>query len=236
MDGVDRDLLRPLQRRLKARCEAIHTATRVARIQPESDGLRVASEGENAPAEARFDRALIAVGRRPNTEDLGLNAAGVATDERGCIPVDDRTRTNQPHIHAIGDVTGPPQLAHRATHQGAVAAEVIAGLPAAFEPLGIPAVAYTDPEIAWVGLTEEEAKRTGTRVNKGVFPWSASGRALGSGRPEGLTKLLFSEEDGRLLGDLALTIHPHPTLSETVAFAAEMAAGTITDLLPPKRR
>jgi dihydrolipoamide dehydrogenase len=204
----------------------------------------------------------VAVGRRPNSDGIGLDALGVRLDARGFVAVDEKLRTNVPHVLAIGDLTGPPLLAHRASHQGKVAAEVVAGLASSFDARAIPAVAYTDPEIAWVGLTEEEARRRGVTLRKGVFPWSASGRALGIGRDEGHTKLLFSEEHGRLVGaglvgahageliaeaalalelgadahDLGLTVHPHPTLSETVAFAAEMASGTITDLMPPRGR
>jgi dihydrolipoamide dehydrogenase len=260
--GVDRDLVRVLERRLKARCEAIHLGTGVAKIDARKGGLHVSYDGPKAPPPRSFDRVLVAVGRRANVEDIGLDALGVALAPRGgFISVDAQLRTNVPHVFAIGDVTGPPQLAHRATHQGKVAAEVIAGLGAAFEPAAIPSIAYTDPEVAWVGLGEEEAAARGIGVKKGVFPWTASGRALGMGRGEGTTKLLFSAEDGRLLGagmagahageliaeatlaielgadahDLGLTIHAHPTLSETVAFAAEVAAGTVTDVLPSVR-
>ncbi len=259
--GVDRDLVRPLERRLKARCEAIHLGTGVASVEARGDGLFVKFDGPKAPAPRAFDRVLVAVGRRANVEDIGLDALGVEGSERGFIPVDAQLRTNVPHVFAIGDVTGPPQLAHRATHQGKVAAEVIAGRKAAFEPAAIPSIAFTDPEVAWVGLTEEQASAQGIAVKKAVFPWTASGRALGMGRGEGTTKLVFSAEDGRLLGagmagahageliaeatlaiemgadahDVGMTIHAHPTLSETVAFAAEVAAGTVTDVLPPKR-
>jgi dihydrolipoamide dehydrogenase len=259
--GVDRDLARVLEKRLKARCEAIHLGVGVAGIEPRADGLLVSYDGPKSPAARSFERVLVAVGRRANVEDLGLEALGVAVSPRGFVPVDARLRTNVPHVFAIGDVTGPPQLAHRATHQGKVAAEVIAGHKAAFEPAAIPSIAYTDPEVAWVGLTEEQATSQGVAVKKGVFPWAASGRALGMGRGEGTTKLLFAVDDGRLLGagmagahageligevalaiemgadahDIGMTIHAHPTLSETVAFAAEVAAGTATDVLPPKR-
>ncbi len=204
----------------------------------------------------------MAVGRRPNGHLIGADRAGVKVDERGFIPVDAHQRTNVPHIFAIGDVVGNPMLAHKATHEAKVAAEVIAGLPALFDPMTIPSVAYTDPEVAWMGLTETEAKAKGIAYEKGAFPWAASGRALGIGRDEGLTKALFDPESKRILGagivgpnageliaeavlalemgadaeDLGLTIHPHPTLSETLCFAAEMAEGTITDLLPPRRR
>ena len=203
---------------------------------------------------------LVSVGRRPNGARIGAEEAGVRVDDEGFIPTDEQCRTNVPHIFAIGDVAGEPQLAHKATHEGVVAAEVIAGLPAAFDA-SVPSVAYTDPEVAWVGLTENAAKESGVAYEKAVFPWSASGRALGIGRSEGTTKLLFDPESRRVLGagivgpnagelisevtlavelradveDLALTIHPHPTLSETVGFAAEMANGTITDLYVPKR-
>jgi dihydrolipoamide dehydrogenase len=233
--------------------------TRVASVEPAQDGLHVTLEGAAAGRET-FDRILVAVGRRPNSDGIGLDALGVRLDGRGFVTVDAQLRTNVPHVFAIGDLTGPPLLAHRATHQGKAAAEVAAGLAAAFDARAIPSVAYTDPEVAWVGITEEEARRQGVALKKGVFPWSASGRALGIGRGEGLTKLLFSEADERIVGaglvgahageligevalaielgadahDIGLTVHPHPTLSETVAFAAEMAAGTITDLMPPR--
>jgi dihydrolipoamide dehydrogenase len=259
--GADRDLVRPLERRLRERCERVLLETRLASVEPTRAGLDVTLEGAGAGRE-RFDRVLVAVGRRPNSDGIGLDALGVRLDGRGFVPVDAQLRTNVPHVFAIGDLTGPPLLAHRATHQGKAAAEVAAGMNASFDARAIPSVAYTDPEVAWVGLTEEEARRQHVAVRKAVFPWSASGRALGMGRGEGMTKLLFSEEHGRLLGaglvgahagelmgeatlaielgadahDLGLTIHPHPTLSETVAFAAEMAAGTITDLMPPRDR
>jgi dihydrolipoamide dehydrogenase len=235
--------------------------TRVASVEAGPDGLHVTLEGGGAGRES-FDRILVAVGRRPNSDGIGLDALGVRLDERGFVPVDAQLRTNVHHVFAIGDVTGPPLLAHRATHQGKVAAEVAAGVAASFDALAIPSVAYTDPEVAWVGITEDEAQRRGVALRKGVFPWSASGRALGLGRGEGVTKLLFSEETERIVGaglvgthagelisevalamelgadahDIGLTVHPHPTLSETVAFAAELVAGTITDLLPPRAR
>ncbi|MBM4383988.1 MAG: dihydrolipoyl dehydrogenase [Deltaproteobacteria bacterium] len=260
--GVDRDLARVLEKRLKERCEAIHIGTGVAKIEARSDCLFVTYDGPKAPPARSFDRVLVAVGRRANVEEIGLESLGVQLAPRGFVAVDAQCRTNVGHVFAIGDVTGPPQLAHRATHQGKVAAETIAGHKAAFEPAAIPSIAYTDPEVAWVGLTEEQATAQGVAVKKGVFPWSASGRALGMGRGEGTTKLLFSADDGRLLGagmagahageligeaalaiemgadahDLGLTIHAHPTLSETVAFAAEVAAGTATDVLPPRRK
>jgi dihydrolipoamide dehydrogenase len=259
--GGDRDLVRVLEKRLRARCEAIHLGIGVARVEARAEGIRVTYDGPKAPPPRDFERVLVAVGRRANVEDIGLDALGVEVGPQGFIRVDAQLRTNVPHVFAIGDVTGPPQLAHRATHQGKVAAEVAAGHKAAFEPAAVPSIAYTDPEVAWVGLSEEQAAAQGVAVKKGVFPWTASGRALGMGRGEGTTKLLFSVEDGRLLGagmagahagellgeatlaielgadmhDLGLTIHAHPTLSETVAFAAEVAAGSATDLLPAKR-
>lgn len=261
MAGTDRDLVRPLKRRLDQRLHAIWLGTRVEGIEARSDGLLVSFSGDGAPAEERFDQVLVAVGRRPNGDRIGAEAAGLRVDERGFVPVDAKQRTNLAHIYAVGDITGQPMLAHKATHEGKTAAEVIAGLPASFDARAIPSVAYTDPEIAWTGLTEDVANAEGVAIRKAVFPWAASGRALGIGRSEGLTKLLFSEQDGRLLGagitgpgagdliaeatlaielgadaeDIGLTVHPHPTLSETIAFAAEIAAGTITDLLPPKR-
>jgi len=262
MDGADRDLVRPLQKRLEARTEQIWLETAVAGIEARATDLQVRFEGAQAPASACFDQVLIAVGRRPNGDAVGAEAAGIEVDPRGFIAVDAQQRTGVSHLYAIGDLTGPPMLAHKASHEGKTAAEVIAGLPARFDPRAIPSVAYTDPEVAWTGLTETAARAQGIAVRKGLFPWSASGRALGIGRGEGLTKLLFSQEDGQLLGagivgaragdliaeatlaielgadaqDIGLTVHPHPTLSETVAFAAEMAAGTITDLLPPRER
>jgi dihydrolipoamide dehydrogenase len=260
--GPDPDLVRPLEKRIRGRWAGIHVGTRVAAIEPGADGLSVRFEGEKAPPAARFDRVLVAVGRRPNGDGIGADAAGLRVDERGFVPVDERLRTNVPHIHAIGDVARGPMLAHKASHEGKVAAEVIAGLPAAFDTTAIPSVAYTDPEVAWVGLGEAEAKARGVEVDVARFPWQASGRALGIGRGEGLTKLVFARDTKRLVGagivgphagelisecalaiemgadaeDVALTVHPHPTLSETVAFAAEVAAGTVTDLYVPRRR
>jgi dihydrolipoamide dehydrogenase len=257
--GADRDLVRPLEKRLRARCESVRLETRVAAIEATPAALRVTLEGAGAGSES-FDRALVAIGRRPNSDGIGLDALGVALDARGFVPVDAELRTNVRHVFAVGDLTGPPLLAHRAMHQAKAAAEVAAGLASAFDARAVPSVAYTDPEVAWVGLTEEEARRRSVAVRKGAFPWTASGRALGMGRGEGATKLLFAADDGRLVGagmvgahagelvaeaalaielgadahDLGLTIHPHPTLSETVALAAEAAAGTITDLLPAR--
>ncbi len=261
--GADRDLIRPLQKRLEKRVRSIMLETRVTEIQAQKGGLKVSFEGKKAPDKPQvYDRVLVAVGRAPNGRLIGADAAGVKVDERGFIPVDQHMRTNVPHIYAIGDVVGNPMLAHKATHEAKVAAEVIAGLPSLFDPMAIPSVAYTDPEVAWMGLTETEAKEKGIEYEKGVFPWAASGRALGIGREEGMTKLLFDPQSKRILGagivgpnageligetvlaiemgadieDIGLTIHPHPTLSETVCFAAEMGEGTITDLLPPRKR
>jgi dihydrolipoamide dehydrogenase len=262
MTGADPDLVKPFQKIISGRYENIFTSTKVTSIEAREDGLHVSLEGADAPAHDVFDRVLVAVGRRPNGGEIAAEKAGVAVDERGFIAVDNQQRTNVPHIFAIGDVVGQPMLAHKATHEGKTAAEVIAGQKSAFEPLTIPSVAYTDPEVAWMGLTELEAKRQNIEVRKASFPWAASGRALAIGRSEGVTKLLLDPATGRLLGagivgpnagdliaelvlalelgadaeDLALTIHPHPTLSETVAFSAEMAEGTITDLYLPKRR
>ena len=260
--GADKDLTQPLLKRIKKRYEDIHLGTRVTAVEARPEGLVVSFEGKDTSATETFDRILVAVGRVPNGKLIDAEKAGVQVDERGFIRVDARLRTNVPHIHAIGDVVGQPMLAHKAAHEGKVAAEVICGLPSAFTPMGIPGVAYTDPEVAWVGKTEEELKREGVAYEKGAFPWAASGRSLSLGRDEGLTKALFDAETHRLLGagitgpnageliaeaalalemgadmaDIALTIHPHPTLSETFALAAEMAEGSITDLLPPARR
>jgi dihydrolipoamide dehydrogenase len=257
LSGVDPDLVRPLQRRIAARYAAIHLGTKVTDVRAEKDGLRVRFEGPNAPAEGVFDRVLVAVGRRPNGDRIGAEAAGVHVDARGFVPVDAEQRTNVPHIHAIGDLCGAPMLAHKAMHEGKVAAEVVAGLRSGFDAHAIPSVAYTDPEVAWVGLSEGEAARRGIAVEKATFPWAASGRALGSARSEGSTKLIFAPESRRVLGggivgvhageliaelalaielgadvqDVALTVHPHPSLSETVGLAAEVAAGTVTDIL-----
>jgi dihydrolipoamide dehydrogenase len=260
--GADRDVVRPLEKRIKARYENIFLKTQVTAIEPGKKGLLCRFEGDKAPAEDTFDRVLVAVGRSPNGKLIGAEAAGVAVDERGFIAVDSQQRTNVPHIFAIGDVVGQPMLAHKATHEGKVAAEVIAGEKSHFDARTIPSVAYTDPEIAWMGLTETEAKAQGIAYEKGAFPWAASGRSLSLGRDEGLTKVLFDPQTKRVLGagivgpnageliaeatlalemdaeagDLALTVHPHPTLSETLNFAAEAAEGTITDLYIPKRR
>ncbi|MHB1561740.1 MAG: dihydrolipoyl dehydrogenase [Solirubrobacteraceae bacterium] len=256
LPGCDRDLVQPLAKRARARYEDVLTGTRVGSVSPQRNGLKVEIEGAGTKI---FDQVLVAVGRTPSGRDIGAQAAGITVDERGFIPVDSRMRTNVEGIYAIGDIAGPPMLAHKATHEAKVAAEVIAGREAEFDARAIPSVAYTDPEVAWMGLTETAAAADGVEYEKAVFPWSASGRALGLGRPDGLTKLLLEPGSRRLLGagivgvgagdliselalaielganaeDIALTIHPHPTLSETVAFAAEMAEGTITDLMAP---
>jgi dihydrolipoamide dehydrogenase len=254
--GCDPDLVKPLQRRIARRYEAIHLGTRVDTVEARPDELHVVYSGDGAPEPAAYDRILVAVGRRANGASIGADAAGVEVDDRGVIGVDEQLRTNIAHIHAIGDITGNPMLAHRATHQGKVAAEVIAGRAAAFDARSIPSVAYTDPEIAWTGLTETEAADRAIEVQVASIPWSASGRALSMGRPEGRTKLIVEPGSRRVLGagivgtgageliaeavhaiemgadaeDLALGIHPHPTLSETLMLAAEAAEGTITDL------
>jgi len=261
--GCDRDLVRPLQKRLNGMVNNIMLETSVTEIKAQKNGLKVSFDGKNAPDKAQvYDRVLVAVGRSPNGNKINAQAAGVNVDERGFIAVDEHMQTNVPQIYAIGDVVGNPMLAHKATHEAKVAAEVIAGHKSLFDPLTIPSVAYTDPEVAWMGLTETEAKAQGIDYEKGMFPWAASGRALGIGRDEGITKLLFDPETKRILGagivgknageligeavlalemgadmeDIGLTIHPHPTLNETICFAAEMAEGSITDLMPPRKR
>ena len=261
MVGADRDMVKPLQRRLKKKLAAIYTGTRVTRVDANDDALLAHFDGKKAPYSAPYDKILVAVGRQPNGGGVGLKNAGVNVDERGFIAVDEQQRTNVSNIFAIGDVVGQPMLAHKAVHEGKVAAEVIAGHKVAFNAKIIPSVAYTDPEVAWVGLTETEAKAHDIAYEKGAFPWAASGRSLTLGRSEGITKLLFDPVDGRVIGagvvgpnagdliaeaalaiemgcdadDISLTIHPHPTLSESVAMAAEAYAGTITDLYMPKQ-
>ncbi|MFO7275969.1 MAG: dihydrolipoyl dehydrogenase [Pseudomonadota bacterium] len=256
MPGCDPDLVRPLEKRIRERYERVLLSTKVTAVEPTSKGLRVSFEGKDAPPSEVFDRVLVAVGRTPNGKRIGAEAAGIAVDERGFIRVDRQLRTNVPHIFAIGDIAGPPMLAHKASHEGKVAAEVAAGHKAAFDARVIPSVAYTDPEVAWVGLTETEAKARGIAVEKGVFPWAASGRALSLGRDDGFTKLLFDPQTRRVVGggivgpnagdlisevalaiemgadaaDIGLTVHPHPTLSETIAFAADAFEGTLTEL------
>jgi dihydrolipoamide dehydrogenase len=260
--GCDRDLVRPLQKRMEKRFESIMLSTKVASLEAKKDGIHVTFEGENAPKETQvYDRVLVSIGRRPNGKNIGAEHAGVAVDDRGFINVDKQMRTNVPHIFAIGDIVGQPMLAHKATHEAKVAAEVIAGHKTEFIASVIPSVAYTDPEVAWVGMTETEAKAKGIEIEKASFPWAASGRALSIARTEGATKLIFDKETHRIIGagivginagellaetvlaiemgadahDLGLTIHAHPTLSETVCFAAELKEGTITDLYIKKR-
>ncbi|MDD5366067.1 MAG: dihydrolipoyl dehydrogenase [Gallionellaceae bacterium] len=259
--GCDADLVRPLHKRMEKRFEKIMLNTGVTGMAAQADGVHVTLKAGDKEDNQVFDRVLVAIGRRPNGKLINAEAAGVTVDERGFIAVDRQMRTNVPHIFAIGDIVGQPMLAHKAVHEGKVAAEVIAGHKVEFQALVIPSVAYTDPEIAWAGVTETEAKAQGLAFEKGAFPWVASGRALSLGRTEGLTKLIMDQESGRVIGagivgshagellaeavlaiemgataeDIGLTIHAHPTLSETICFAAEMAEGTITDLLPPKK-
>ena len=260
--GADRDLIRPLHKRIEKRYEAILLKTKVTKLEAQKGGLKATFEGESAPEPQVYDRVLLSVGRRPNGKAIEAEAAGVKVDERGYIAVDRQMRTNVPHIFAIGDIVGEPMLAHKATHEGKRAAEIIAGHKGAFDARTIPSVAYTDPEIAWMGLTETQAKADGIAIEKAAFPWAASGRALATARDEGMTKLIFDAGSKRLLGagmvgpnageliaetvlalemgadaeDIGLTIHPHPTLSETVFFAAEIAEGSITDLYMPKKK
>ncbi len=254
--GCDNDLVTPLYRRIKKQYQNIWLETKVTSIEAQEDGLKVSFEGKGAPESAVFDAVLVAVGRRPNGKLIGAELAGVNVDEAGFIAVDKQQRTNIPHIFAIGDIAGNPMLAHKASHEGKVAAEVAAGLKAGFDALTIPAVAYTDPEVTWMGLTENQAKQQGIDYDKATFPWAASGRSLSLGRKEGLTKILCEKGTGRILGagmvgpnageliaeavlalemgadaeDIGLTVHAHPMLSETFAFAAEMITGSITDL------
>ena len=260
--GADKDVVKPLHKRIEGRYEAILTKTKVTAVKATDAGLEVAMEGPKGEVVDTFDKVLVAVGRRPNGAKVNAAAAGVAVDERGFIAVDSQQRTGVPHIFAIGDVVGQPMLAHKAVHEGKVAAEVVAGHKRHFDARVIPSVAYTDPEVSWVGVTETQAKAEGLKIGKGVFPWAASGRSLSLGRSEGLTKLIFDEESERVIGagivgpnagdliaevalaiemgadavDLGHTIHPHPTLSETINFAAEMFEGTITDLMPPRKK
>ena len=261
MPGADADLVKPLATRLKKQYEQILLKTRVTKLESLPEGVRASFDGPDAPASGIYDRVLVAVGRQPNGRAINAEAAGVAVDPRGFIHVDAQMRTNVPHIFAIGDICGEPMLAHKATHEGKVAAEVIAGHQVSFQARTIPSVAYTDPEISWMGVTETAAKKQGLEFEKAVFPWAACGRALASGRDEGLTKLIIDKKTRRVIGagivgigageliaeavvamemdaeagDLALAIHPHPTLSETLALAAEIAEGSITDLYLPKK-
>ena len=261
IQGCDRDLVRPLQKRMEQRFEKIMLNTKVTSIEPKPDGIHVEFESEGKLETQIYDRVLIAIGRRPNGKAIKAELAGVTVTDQGFIPVDKQMRTNISHIFAIGDIVGQPMLAHKATHEGKVAAEVIAGHRVEFQALTIPSVAYTDPEVAWAGITELEAKQKNIEIEKASFPWAASGRALSNNRSEGTTKLIFDKGTHRLIGagitgvnageliaetvlaiemgadahDLGLTIHPHPTLSETVCFAAEVKEGTITDLYIKKR-
>jgi dihydrolipoamide dehydrogenase len=261
--GCDRDLVKPLEKRISARYEKIMLGTKFTKMEAGDEGITVHFEGDDAPdAPQVYGLVLVAVGRSSNGRRIAAERAGVAVNERGFVAVDEQMRTNVPHIFAIGDIVGPPMLAHKASHEGKIAAEAAAGQKSFFDARVVPAVAYTDPEIAWVGLTEDDAKSRGVAYEKGSFPWAASARSLTLGRSDGLTKLLFDKGTGRLLGagivgtnagdliaeaalaiemgcdaqDVALTIHPHPTLSETLAFSAEAAEGTITDLYVPSKR
>ncbi len=260
--GADPDLVRPLQRKITKQYENIWLGTKVTGIEALEAGLKVSFEGKKAPESQTFDKVLVAVGRAPNGALLDADKAGVQVTERGFIEVDEQQTTNVPHIFAIGDLVGQPMLAHKAVHEGKVAAEVAAGMKSGFDASVIPSVAYTDPEVAWVGLTETEAKQQGLNYGIGKFPWAASGRSLSLNRKEGMTKAIFDQDSERLIGcgivgpnagdliaetalaiemgadaeDIGLTIHPHPTLSETIGFAAEAFAGTITDLYMPRKK
>jgi len=260
--GCDKDIIRPLQRRITKCYENIYLGTAVTEIKALKKDLKVSFDGKKAPKSDQFDAILLSVGRRPNGLKIGAENAGVNVNEQGFIPVDDQLRTNVQNIFAIGDIVGQPMLAHKATHEGKIAAEVISGLKVGFDNRVIPSVAYTDPEVAWVGVTETEAKEKGIDYGKGLFPWAASGRSLSLGRDDGVTKILFEKETSRIIGagivgpnagdliaecalaiemgadaeDIGLTIHPHPTLSETIGLAAEVFEGTITDLYIPKRK
>lgn len=261
--GADNDIIMPLYKRIKALYKNIYLKTKVTKVEAKKEGLYVTFEGENAPDKPeKFDRILCAVGRRPNSDLIGAENAGIKINERGFISVDKQMRTNVAKIFAIGDIVGNPMLAHKAMPEGRVAAEVIAGFKHYFDPRCIASVAYTDPEVAWAGVTENEAKAKGIKYGKGIFPWAASGRSLSIGRSEGLTKLIIDESTNRVIGagivgpnageliaetalaiemgcdveDVALTIHPHPTLSETIALAAEVYDGTVTDLYKPKKK
>lgn len=261
--GADRDVVKVLENRVKKRFEAIYTNTKCAKVEAKADGVWVTFEGANAPAEPqKFDKVLVAAGRRPNGKLIGAEAAGVIVQDNGFIPADKQQRTNVPHIYAIGDVIGQPMLAHKAVHEGRVAAENCAGMKSFFDARVIPGIAYTDPEVAWVGVTELEAKEQGLEIEVGKFPWAASGRALGNGRSDGFTKLIADKATHKIIGaaivgvgagellaeaclaiemgadihDVALTVHAHPTLSESVAFACEIIDGSITDLYMPKKK
>ncbi|MEO8307419.1 MAG: dihydrolipoyl dehydrogenase [Pseudomonadota bacterium] len=261
MPGADIDLVRPLEKRLKARYEQILLGTKVTKVDALPEGIKVTFDAGGKISDSLFDRVLVAVGRVPNGRLINAAAAGVTVNDRGFIPVDRQMRTNVPHIFAIGDIVGQPMLAHKAMHEAKVAAEVAAGHKASFDARAIPSVAYTDPEVAWVGVTEGQAKRDGLNIRKGTFPWLASGRSLSLGRDEGMTKLIVDAATGHVIGggivgpnageliaeiglaielgadaaDIGLTIHPHPTLSETVGLSAEALEGTLTDLYLPKK-
>ena len=260
LPGADRDLVKPLQKRLGNLFEAIRLETKVVRLEDRGDGVEVFFSGPEGETSQVFSRVLVAVGRRPNSDGIGLEQTGVVVDAKGFVEVDAQQRTADPHILAIGDVCGEPMLAHRASHQGKVAVEVLHGEPALFEPRAIPAVVFTDPEIAWAGLTEQEAAATGREVDVSRYPWAASGRAHALGRTDGLTKILVDPETDAVLGvgivgpgageliaegalaiemgcsarDLSETIHPHPTLGETVAFSAENYFGVATEIYRPR--
>lgn len=261
IQGCDRDIVKPLQRRMENRFENIWLNTKVEKMEAKKEGVIVHFEGSDVPKKATFDRVLVAVGRKPNGHKIDAEKAGVQVDDHGFISVDKQMRTNVNHIYAIGDIVGQPMLAHKATHEGKIAAEVIAGEKVEFQAMTIPSVAYTDPEIAWAGVTEDEAKANNIEIEKAVFPWAASGRAISTNRTEGMTKLIFNKKTNRIIGasivgtnageliaetvlsiemgadanDIGLSIHPHPTLSESVAMAAEIKEGTITDLYIKKR-
>jgi dihydrolipoamide dehydrogenase len=262
MQGADRDLVKVWEKMNKGRFDRVMLKTKTVGAEATPQGIRVKFEGESAPEPQLYDLVLMSVGRRPNGARIGADKAGVRVSERGFIDVDGQMRTNVPHIFAIGDIVGQPMLAHKAVHEGHVAAEAAAGQKSFFDARVIPSVAYTDPEVAWVGLTEDEAKAQGRKVEKGLFPWAASGRAIANGRDEGFTKLLFDAETHRIVGggivgthagdliseialaiemgadavDIGRTIHPHPTLSESVGLAAEAFEGVCTDLPPPRRK
>lgn len=260
--SADKDIINPLFKRIKKRYANIFLNTKVTSIEALDEGIKVGFEGKKAPEFDTFDKVLVSIGRSANGHLIDAQKAGVEVNDRGFIPVDKQMKTNVDNIYAIGDIVGQPMLAHKAVHEAKVAAEVICGHKSGFDALTVPSVAYTDPEVAWTGKTEKELKTEGVDYEKGVFPWAASGRSLSIGRSEGVSKALFDKKTGRILGmgicgtnageliaeptlaiemgcsmsDIALTIHAHPTLSETTAFAVEMAEGTITDLLPPKKR
>jgi dihydrolipoamide dehydrogenase len=262
MPGADKDLVKPLAQRIAKRYKGIHLKTKVVEAKAQKNGIKVSFEGEDQPGGSIFDRVLVSIGRSPNGGNIGADKAGVEVTERGFIPVDRQMRTNVAHIFAIGDLVGQPMLAHKASHEAKVAAEVCAGMKSQFDARVIPSVAYTDPEVAWVGVTEREARDKGLKVGVGKFPWAASGRAIGIDRTEGFTKLIFDEDSHRIIGagivgvhagdliselalaiemgceaaDIGLTVHPHPTLSESVGMAAEAYEGTITDLYIPKKK